>query len=106
MSECATESQSESAREPSWSDVRQRVLGYAEMCAAAAVTLALRPHGTHAAAMARQLTEAVRDLGAQLRFPVFSETVIEAERSRAAEEALRAAGVSVPAPRGSHLHLV
>ena len=105
MPECATEG--DAGREPGWGDARRAVMTAAEICAAAAVTLSLRgPHGTHAAMMIRQATEVLRDLSAQLRFPVFSEAVVEAERSRAAEEALRAAGVPVPAPRGAHLHVV
>lgn len=91
---------------PGWGDARQAVIRAAEVCACAAVSLALRgPHGAHAAMMIRQAAEGLRDVSAQLRYLAFDEAVIEAERTRAAGEALAAAGL-VPAPRGRHLHVI
>ena len=90
---------------PAWGDVRQAVMIAAEVCATAAVSVAMRgPHGVHAALMIRQCADALRDLSAQLRPLAFDEAVIEAERSRAAEAALAAAGLLAPPPR--HLHSV
>jgi hypothetical protein len=47
----------------------------------------------------------LRTLSARLRGLVFDEAVVEAERARAADEALAAAGL-VPPPRGRHLRAV
>jgi hypothetical protein len=81
-------------------------MAYAEVCAAAAVVLALRgPHGAHAAQLVSHAAGALRDIAAQLRPLAFDETIIEAERSRAAEEALKAAGLA-PLPRPGHLRAV
>jgi hypothetical protein len=92
--------------EPGWGDVRRAVMWYAEICATAAVSLAVRgPHGVHAAMVARQSADALRDMGAQLRYLTFSEAVVEAERDRAAGDALAAAGV-VPPPPARHLRAV
>jgi hypothetical protein len=85
--------------EPGWGDVRRAVMWYAEICATAAVTLAVRgPHGVHAAMVVRQAADGLRDMGAQLRYLAFDEAVADAERARALAEA----GV-VPA---RHLHVV
>jgi hypothetical protein len=46
----------------------------------------------------------LRILSARLRGLVFDDAVVEAERARAADEALAAAGL-VPPPRGRHLHV-
>lgn len=92
--------------EPGWGDVRQAMIMAAEICAAAAVSLAVRgPHGVHAALVVRQSADALRDMGAQLRYLTFSEAVVEAERDRAAGDALAAAGV-VPPPPARHLRAV
>ena len=78
----------------------------AEVCAIAAVSLTVRgPHGAHAALMVSQAAAGLRDIGAQLRPLAFDEAVIEAERARAAEEALAAAGLAAP-PRGRPLRAV
>lgn len=89
----------------------------AEACAVAALGVTMRgPHGVHAAAMIRQASEAWRmtaemwrDVAmrvGELRQAEFNETVVAAERERAAGEALAAAGVVLPAPRPRHLHSV
>lgn len=91
---------------PPWGDVRQALLMWGEVCAAAAVALAMRgPHGVHAALAVREAAGALRDLSAQLRPVAFDEAVVEAERSRAAGEALTAAGL-MPPQRPRHLHSV
>jgi hypothetical protein len=91
---------------PPWGDVRQAVMMYAEVCAAAAACVALRgPHAAHAVAAIRQAAESLRGISAQLRPAAFDEAVVEAERSRAAHDALAAAGL-VPPPRGRHLRAV
>lgn len=96
----------DAGHEPEWAEVRQAVMMAAEICATAAVSLAMRgPHGAHAAMMVRQSADAMRDMGAQLRYLTFSEAVVEAERDRAAGDALAAAGV-VPPPSPRHLHAV
>ena len=69
-----------------WGEIRTALQRAAEACAAAADAL-------HAAAE-------------HLRGPALDEAVIEAQRSRAAEEALAAAGAAVPPPRGGHLRPV
>lgn len=91
--------------EPGWGDVRQAMIMAAEICATAAVSLAMRgPHGMHAAIMVRQSADALRDMGAQLRPWAFDEAVVDAERARAAADALADAGVVPPPAR--HLHVV
>jgi hypothetical protein len=78
----------------------------AEVCAAAAVSVALRgPHGMHAALVVRQAADGLRDISAQLRPLAFDEAVIDAERARAADEALAAAGL-LPPPPPRHLRVV
>jgi hypothetical protein len=95
----------EDGHEPGWGEVRQAMMMAAEICATAAVSLAMRgPHGAHAAMLVRQSADALRDLGAQLRYAVFDEAVADAERSRAADDALAAAGL-VP-PQARHLRAV
>jgi hypothetical protein len=87
--------------EPGWGDVRRAVMMAAEICATAAVSLAGRgPHGVHAALMIRQCADALRDMGAQLRYVAFDEAVVDAERARALADA---GLVPPPAP---HLHVV
>jgi len=77
----------------------------AEICATAAVSLAMRgPHGMHAALVVRQSADALRDMGGQLRYLAFDEAVVDAERARAAGDALAEAGL-VPEP-ARHLHVV
>jgi|HubBroStandDraft_6_1064221.scaffolds.fasta_scaffold00062_2 hypothetical protein len=91
--------------EPGWGDVRRAVMMAAEICATAAVSLAVRgPHAVHAAMMVRQSADALRDMGGCLRPLAFDEAVIDAERARAADEALGAAGL-LPPPR-RHLRVV
>jgi hypothetical protein len=95
---------------PGWADFRQGVMWYAEICAGAAVAVALRggPHGMHAALMIRQMADSLRDIGlqaAQLRGHELDEAVVEAERARGYHEGLAAAGL-VPPPRGRHLRVV
>jgi hypothetical protein len=94
---------------PGWADFRQKMMVMAEICAGAAVTLALRgPHNMHAALMVHQMADSLRGISlqaAQLRGREFDDAVIEAERSRAVAEALAGAGL-VPPPRGRHLRAV
>ena len=92
--------------EPGWGDVRRAVMLAAEICANAAVSLTLRgPAAAHAAMLVRQAADGLRDMSGCLRPLAFDEAVIEAERERAAGEALAAAGL-VPLPRRRHLHSV
>jgi hypothetical protein len=90
----------DSPAEPAWGDARRLVMMYAEVCASAAVMVALHgPHAAHAVMALRQATDALRDIGAQWRYPALDEAVVEVERSRAAREALAAAGVVPPGTR-------
>jgi hypothetical protein len=101
----ASAARGDTGPEPGWGDVRRAVMMAAEICATAAVSLAMRgPHGMHAALVVRQSAEALRDMGAQLRYLAFDEAVVDSERERAAGEALAAAGLVPPAAR--HLHVV
>jgi hypothetical protein len=91
---------------PGWGDTRQKVMAAAEVCAVAAVSLAVHgPHGAHAAMMLSQAVDRLRDLSAQMRGLAFDEAVIEAEARRRADEIL-AAGGPVPAPRARHLRAI
>jgi len=52
-----------------------------------------------------ECTAALEDIGVQLRRLAYDEDIIEAERARAAEEALAAAGLAPP-PRSRRLRVV
>lgn len=92
----------ETGPEPGWGDVRRAVMSAAEACAAAVAGCARGDRG--AVRAAQQAVAALRDAAGCLRPLAFDEAVIEAERERAAEQALAAAGL-VPPPR-RHLHAV
>ena len=84
---------------PSWEDIRQGAMTATELCAAAVISMALRgPRDTRGAAVASQAVTALRDLTAAIREWRFDEAVVEAERVRAAAEALTAAGIPPPRP--------
>jgi hypothetical protein len=87
---------------PGWADVRAAVIDAAQACAAAVA--ALRGGDRSAVRAAELAASALRDLGGCLRPIVFDEAVVEAERERAACDALAAAGL-VPPPR-RHLSVV
>ena len=105
MADPACGSEADSAS-PGWGDVRQAVMTAAEACACAVTSLGLRGEGGGpAAGTAGQAVAVLRDLAGRLRPLAFDEAVIEAERARAADEALAAAGL-VPPPRGRHLRAI
>ena len=89
---------------PGWAEVRAAVMDAAQACAAAVTALPARGGDRGAVRTAQQAVLALRDLGGCLRPLAFDEAVIEAERARAADEALAAAGL-VPPPR-CRLHVV
>lgn len=93
------------SQEPAWHEARRALLRSAEVCAAAAASLALRGgRGTAAAALIRQAIAVMQEAADAVRYAVYDEGLAEAAQARAAGEALGAAGL-VP-PQGRHLHPV
>lgn len=90
--------------EPGWGDVRRAVMRKAEAVADAVAVLCARPADRGAVRAVEQATAVLRDALGCLRWPVLDEAVVDAERERAAGEALAAAGFVPPATR--HLHVV
>jgi hypothetical protein len=91
---------------PGWAEVRAAVVRAAEACAAAVAGMSVRGGDRGAIRTAQEAVAALRDLGGCLRYAAFDEAVVDAERARAADEALAAAGLVPPPRRGGHLHAV
>lgn len=90
----------------SWDDARQAVMAHVAACSAALARLSLRGDRAAAAELHIQnvLLRDLRDRLTQMCDREFNEAVVEAERDRAAADALAAAGI--PQPRPPHLHAV
>ena len=94
---------------PDWGGVKQVVMSHAEAVADAVMALLLRGCDSDAVRAVEHAVMAFREAAACLRYPMLDEAVIEAERSRAYEDGLAAAGLvppQVPPQRARHLHSV